>query len=263
MSHGAQSFWQWDGARYSPAAAVPLVDRGFRYGMSVFESIRVAGGQADFLAEHCESLRRACETLRFPVPTGVLEALGPVLSGTEGDVFARIYVTAGDGPPQAPVLDPRVFVLLEERPRPSAKAYRIGLCTQGASVLFGGLKTGNYWRNLEQWTQAQGRGEDEALLFNEGEELVSGCVANVFLVIDGRIATPAISCGARAGVLRHWVLGRCEVEERVLKLSDVERAEEVFLTNSWIGVMPVTALAGRTLACRDVASRLQSELGGR
>lgn len=97
MSHGAQSFWQWDGARYSPAVAVPLADRGLRYGMSVFESIRVAAGQADFLAEHCESLRRACETLRFPVPTGVLEALGPVLSGTEGDVFARIYVTAGDG----------------------------------------------------------------------------------------------------------------------------------------------------------------------
>jgi 4-amino-4-deoxychorismate lyase len=101
------------------------------------------------------------------------------------------------------------------------------------------------------------------LLFNDRAELVSACCANVFVVRDEQVSTPSRSTGARAGVIREWVIGRRKVEERRLRREDVLNADEIFLTNSWIGVMPVATLEGRPLGPRSVGPRLAAELARR
>ena len=53
--------WQWNGTRFAPCATVPIEDRGFRYGMSVFETVAVMGGKPRFLAEHLDSLKQGLE----------------------------------------------------------------------------------------------------------------------------------------------------------------------------------------------------------
>jgi branched-subunit amino acid aminotransferase/4-amino-4-deoxychorismate lyase len=64
-------------------------------------------------------------------------------------------------------------------------------------------------------------------------------------------------------VIREWVIGRRKVEERRLFREDVLRADEIFLTNSWIGVMPVATLEGRPLGPRSIGPRLAAELANR
>lgn len=241
--------WHWDGAAFRLCASIPLEDRGFRYGMALFESLRVHRGVPLFLEEHLASLRAACRQREFPFDERALESVASQLRGGAGeqDRFARLYVTAGDGRPGTPVTASRLYVLVEERGQEEPGLERLALSPEVYRPLFGGLKTANYWANLDAYAQARRRGFDEALLFNENAELVSAAMANVFLVHEGRVSTPSLACGARAGVIRAWVLHQVPVQERSLFLRDVQSAEEIFLTNSWRGIAPARQIEDRSL----------------
>ena len=256
--------WHWTGSAFAPCDSLPLTDRGFRYGMSVFESLRVARGEAEFFDQHLARLVQACAEREFVVDENVLRSAPALFQNAAPDGFARIYVTAGDGPPTAPTPQPRVFIFIEERTAPGADdAWELTLHDETHHPLFGGLKTANYWFNVDALAQAKRRGFDEALLFNDRAELVSACCANVFLLHGDRLSTPARSSGARAGVIREWVIARRKVEERRLRREDATSADEIFLTNSWLGVQPVATLEGRALGPRRVGPKLAAELAAR
>jgi len=143
---GVLRAWLWTGTEFEPAEAIPVGDRGFRYGMSVFESFPLHSGFAPFLEAHLARLRHACDVTGFSVPVEALDACEPILrQGPDG--FARIYITAGDGPVTAPYDRPRVLILVEPRQRPTAKTYHRGydlaLHAGNHVPLFPGLKTGN------------------------------------------------------------------------------------------------------------------------
>jgi len=256
--------WRWTGGQFEPCDSLPLSDRGFRYGMSVFESLRVTRGEAEFFEKHAARLVQACAEREFALDETALAHAAALFQDGALEGFARIYVTAGDGAPASPMLDPRLFVLLEERTPPGADdALEITLHDESYHAPFGGLKTANYWFNCDALARARRRGFDETLLFNDRAELVSACTANVFIVREERITTPPRSSGARAGVIREWVMNRRKVEERRLRREDVVNADEIFLTNSWIGVMPVATVEGRPLGARSIGPRLAAELAAR
>lgn len=285
--------WHWTGTAYKSCKYLPLTDRGFRYGMSVFESLRVNDGSGpEFFDKHLARLVQACaereiavdesalaaaETLlcdpktwktllrqrldQSPAPAPQLPAAKAKSPDESIAGFARIYVTAGDGGPAAPAEQPRIFVFLEPRTPPGPDdAWEIGLHDETYQPLFGGLKTANYWFNCDALAQARRRQFDETILFNDRAEVVSACCANVFVVHDDRISTPPRSSGCRAGVIREWVTARRKVEERRLRREDIVNADEIFLTNSWLGVMPVATVEGRPLGHRMIGPRLAAEL---
>jgi len=256
--------WRWNGAAYEPADSLPLTDRGFRYGMSVFESLRVTRGEAEFFEPHVQRLVQACAEREITVAENALADAAPLFTAENSSGFARIYVTAGDGSPATSAEDARVFVLLEDRTPPGPDdSWEITLHDESYHAQFGGLKTGNYWFNCDAFAQAKRRGFDETLLFNDRAELVSASMANIFVVRDDQIATPPRTSGARSGVIRDWVIKRRKVAERRLRREDVINADEIFLTNSWIGVMPVATVEGRPLGARRVGPKLAAELQNR
>ena len=256
--------WHWTGTAFEPADSVPIADRGFRYGMSVFESLRISCGEAEFFEQHLARLVQACADREFAVDEAALRAAPALFHGAAREGFARLYVTAGDGPLTAPAAQPRVFVFIEDRAAPDEDdVWELTLHDETYHAPFRGLKTANYWFNADAFAQAQRRGFDEALFFNDFGELVSACMANVFLVHDDRISTSARSSGCRAGVIREWVCARRKVEERRLKREDVLSADEIFLTNSWIGVMPVATLEGRALGRRFIGPQLAAKFAQR
>jgi branched-subunit amino acid aminotransferase/4-amino-4-deoxychorismate lyase len=252
--------WLWNGREFEAAPAVPLTDRGFRYGMSLFESMRVWNGRIDFWPQHQQRLLTACAGCDFPLHESALTAAGPVFESAEVNGFARIYVTGGDGGPVTPVTAPRVFLLLESREAEREESWTLCFHEDHCRPLFGGLKTANYWFNTAALTRARARGFDEAVLMNDLAEVVSTCCANVFVVHGDRILTPARGSGCRMGVVREWVIQRRKVEERRLRHEDVVNADEIFLTNSWIGVMPIATLEGRPLGPRSIGPKLAAEM---
>ncbi len=256
--------WHWTGSVFDPCASLPLTDRGFRYGMAVFESLRVARGEAEFFEQHLTRLIQACAEREFAVDEAALRAAPALFHSAAPHGFARLYVTAGDGPLTAPATQPRVFLFLEDRPTPDPDdAWELTLHDETHHPLFGGLKTANYWFHADALAHAQRRHFHEALLFNDRAELISACCANVFLLHGDRLSTPARSSGARPGVIREWVIARRKTEERRLRREDVTSANEIFLTNSWLGIQPVATLEGRPLGPRTLAPKLAAELTAR
>ncbi len=256
--------WHWTGTAFEPADSVPIADRGFRYGMSVFESLRISCGEAEFFEQHLARLVQACADREFAVDEAALRAAPALFHGAAREGFARLYVTAGDGPLTAPAAQPRVFVFIEDRAAPDEDdVWELTLHDETYHAPFRGLKTANYWFNADALARSRRRGFDEALLFNDRAELVSACCANVFLLHGDRLSTPARSSGARAGVVREWVIARRKVEERRLRREDATTADEIFLTNSWLGIQSVATLEGRALGPRSAGPKLAAELAAR
>lgn len=252
--------WLWTSGAFTPADSLPLTDRGFRYGMSIFESLRVWNGRIEFWPQHQQRLLTACAERDFPLPESALAAAGAVFESAGINGFARVYVTAGDGSPTAPVSAPRIFLLIEPRERERDDCWELCFHDDPCRPLFGGVKTANYWFNTAALTHARARGFDEALLSNDLGEVLSACCANVFVVHGDRILTPARGSGCRMGVMREWVIQRRKVEERRLRREDIVNADEIFLTNSWLGVMPIATLEGRPLGPRRIGPKLAAEI---
>lgn len=252
----------WTGLGFEPCASIPLTDRGFRYGMAFFESIAVRGGGVEFLEGHLSRLEAACRECGWAVDGGVVRKAGEPLEqlahSSSGPLFSRIYVSAGDGGPADPVTAPRVFVFAEPRALPVARALRVRLHSSPFIPVLGGLKTANYWPNAEALRQARQAGVDEALLCNPCGELVSACMANVFVELDGKWVTPPTGCGARAGVTRDWVMQRRGIIERPLRHEALSRVTACFLTSCWQGPVPVSHLEGRALGT-NFAEALREE----
>lgn len=228
--------------------------------MSIFESILVRNGRPHFLREHLSRLRSACAQRRFGLDEEALENCAPLL---RNDGFARIYVTAGNGSTVDFASDCRIFLLHEPRPPLVAENYQngyaLGILETPHLPLFNGLKTANYWANIAALSEGLERKKNETLLFNAAGELISACMANVFVIRDGRILTPSLKTAARAGVVREWVLQQRDVTECEISRDDLEAAHEIFLTSSWIGIMPASTLEERKLNLGGVAFALRSD----
>jgi len=262
MNPQSKTSWRWTGSRFAACNGVPLTDRGFRYGMAVFESFPVFRGRPLFLDAHYERLRHACAKSGLEAELSGIEALEALLREVEFDAYARIYATAGDGGLFDGTAHGSMFVFVEPRnfvEMTSNDSYKLVRHPEPQTPIFGGMKTANYWPNLLAMKQARSGSCDEALLFNMSGGLYSASMANMFVVQAGKIKTPATASGARPGVIREWVMHRREVHEDYLTENDLVLADEIFLTNSWIGVMPVASLDGTKLKSRETGAGLRVE----
>lgn len=226
---------------------VSAADRGFRYGMSVFETVGVWRGRRLFEREHLDALAEAARAAEFLVPKGLETAVKGLDVGGTG--MLRFYVTAGEGGPVEEGVESGVFAVFDEVEFPQVaeteSGVRVGFGRAPICPVLGGWKTGNYWTHVQALREARQLGLGELILSNVQGEVVSAAMANLFVVLNGAVRTPSGVSGARRGVVREWVMGRIAVEESPLFPDDVLRAEECFLTNSRMGVMPVAEIEGR------------------
>lgn len=261
MNQQTPACWLRESDGFKPCDNVPLSDRGFRYGMSVFESILLRDGHPVFLRGHLDRLVQSCQTCDFEFDVRALDHLESLFHENVRDGLARIYVTAGDGAVSSRAEHCRIFVFAESRTPLTREifdsGYELGVEKDPHRPLFCGLKTANYWANIAALNRAQPK--NESLLFNANGELISACMANVFVVLNGEIKTPAPGCGARRGILREWVMQRRKVVECAIGKGELAAADEIFLTSSWIGVMPVASVGERVLPARSVSSMLHEE----
>lgn len=87
--------------------------------------------------------------------------------------------------------------------------------------------------------QAKSRGFDEVLFLNKRGEVSEGSVSNLFYVHEQRLCTPPKACGLLPGIVRGWICDNFYVEEKSLTLEKLMQCEELFITNSLMGIMPV------------------------
>lgn len=245
-----------------PAAGLPLDDRGLAYGDGVFRTARVKNGrilawawQYRKLAEDARALGLACPARE------IWEADVKELFGAEDEGVVKFLLTRGSGgrgyapPPSGPG---RRIVSRHPLPEyPSAwveEGVVVRLCTLrlAAQPRLAGIKHLNRLENVLARGEWSDPGIAEGLLCDQEGKLVSGTMSNLFLRCGERLLTPRLDACGVAGVTRARVLALAEdlgieVEQGEVTLATLERADEVFLTNSVIGLWPVRALevAGR------------------
>ena len=250
-------------------ARVAAGDRGLLYGDGLFETILFVDGAAPLWSRHMQRLARGCARLLLPVPEVHVLAreAARAMEGMSGAVV-RITLTRGSGArgyglPES--VNPTRIIAAFDPPFISADWYASGI-----RVRFGELRLAAQPRlagikHLNRLEQVLARAEwdepeiVEALLFDARDRLISATAANVFVARGGKLVTPALDCCGVAGVAREEILAHYpQTGVREMGREELMEADEIFLSSSVRGILPVRELDGRTFARGPFARALQA-----
>lgn len=247
-------------------AVVAVDDRGFNYGDGLFETMLVADGEPVWWDAHVSRLQRGCDALsiRCP-PSDALLARVRELARGHARVALKLVITRGAGgrgyaPPHN--ASPTCVLSLHQAPQPARMGIAVRWCDLRISQQprLAGLKHLNRLENVlarGEWDHAA---FDEGLLRDCDDRVICATAANVFIARDGALFTPALErCGV-AGVARAWVVSTAGATVRALSQTEIESADELFLTNSLRGILPVARLGGRRWKPGPMTRHLQETL---
>ena len=265
-----RSIWIDGELRRGTSATLSVFDRGARDGEGLFETIRVESRRPLHWERHLERLVLSAAELGFPVPASpaqLKEGLDQLLAEDGlSDAAARITVTRGI-PRGRPV---RACSWIEAEPL-EGRLWR-GTQSGGASVVIsrmpfqpgalGRHKTTSRLAYHLARDEARVARADEALLISPEGEVLEGSVSNVFVAIGGALVTPPLSRGILPGIARAVVIELAdrlglEAREGAIAVGDLDRADEVFLTNSIQQVTPVVRVGSRAVPRVDLGQRVK------
>jgi len=244
------------------AATVSVFDRGFLYGDSVYEVMRTAGGRPVDLEPHLARLARSAQGLMLAVPPSaqLRAAIAATLEAAGNDEsYVRVVITRGAGEiglDLALARDPRTIIIVKLLQQPPRELYERGAALQivqvqrtSARAIDPALKSGNYLNSILALAEARRAGAHEALMCDAAGRVAEGSSSNVFVVKHGAITTPALEVGLLRGITRERILELAraagfDVSEGAFGPQDVRGADEVFITSSIRGVLPIVRVDG-------------------
>ena len=244
---------------------IPPDDAGFLYGDGLFETLRVDGGRARDADAHLDRLLAGLRRIRIDLPEDRC-ALGKAVAGiaeVAPQPVARMRITITQGSHGCPT---RLITAAVYEP-PDENLYRQGVSARllpeyrmDSGGPLAGLKTLCYQAHRLALHRAESLGAWEALLQNESGRLVEGSRSNLILVLPGGVFTPPKTDGCLPGTVRRRLLEKEAVREWPLSPEDLATASEVLLTNSLIGLLPVSRVNGRQIGVGETAARLRGML---
>jgi len=222
-----------------------LSDASLRSGDGLFETLRVDQGEARDVPAHLDRLFASLPRIALEIPEdreGLERAIAEAAAGAPRPT-ARLRLIATRGPAGEPTLRIETFPYQppsEEDDRQGVPAVLLpDLRIDSKSPLAGLKSLSSYQSNHLALARAQAEGAWEALLLNEHGRLCEGSRSNLALRLDGILHTPPVSEGCLPGTARRRMIERGELRERPLDVEDLDRAEEMFLMNSLVGLLRV------------------------
>lgn len=268
--------WFTQGERVT---SVDVDDRGLQYGDGLFETVAIRDGKPRLWNNHMARLARGCDLLRIKQPDP-----DELLAGVMNAVFAskvpsayavvKVIITAGHGlrgygrgEAMTPSILFGVFITAPASRRFYAEGVETLLCdTRLASdSAFAGIKTLNRLEQVLARSEVLATDAFEGLTMDADDNIICGTMSNVFFVRDKKLTTAAVERSGVAGVMRRHVIDvmseqGVETEIRYTSLTDLNDAEEVFLSNSQFGVLPVSRCGSNSWAVGDVTQHVMAVL---
>lgn len=248
-------------------ARVPVDDRALLYGDSVFETVRSYSGTPFRLWRHLQRMDDACRVLRVRSPHSHKEITAAIamLLDANGlmECDARIRITLLGGPSAGPKGlqrpgPPGLLVTARPYEPPPGSSYEDGISLavsgikRNTSSPASQLKTSNYLDSLLARQEAFDRGADDAVMLTTAGNLAEATSSNLFMVRDDELLTPNVGCAFLPGITREAVIELAlehgiPCREVMEGLDTLMGADEVFLTNSMVEVLPVRVVGTRTV----------------
>ena len=244
---------------------VPITDRGFLYGDSVYDVFRTYSGVPLLGAEHWQRLLRSASLIQLRISDSMQELHAEIArtiaawhkNGGTGDAYVRYTYTRGGGPINlypAPDLLPLRVIIVKTIPEWPAHHYSEGLTLAIPSVrrnpinaLNPFIKGGNYLNNVLGVLEARELGAEDCLMLNQKQYLTEASNSNVLFVIDEAVQTPSVESGILSGLTKGVVSELCmsagiSFNETLLSVNDIHSATECFVTSATREIIPVKSL---------------------
>jgi branched-chain amino acid aminotransferase len=252
-------------------------DHGFLYGYGLFETMRAYNGHIFRLDHHLARLRRSAETIGLANKLAASDLEAACMKTLEAnklkDARLRLTVSAGEGdmmPDPSTYSSPTVLITAQNLVSLPLEKYKSGFKAALSSLRrnsqspLSRLKSTCYMENILARMQAKAMGCDEAILLNEQGYLAEGSTTNIFLASNGELITPSLKSGVLPGITREAVLeiaraSNIKTLERQVELKELIEAEEAFVTNSILELMPLTWFDGKLIGTGK-AGQLSKEL---
>jgi len=249
-------------------------NRAFKYGDSVFETIKVINGKLVFWEEHYFRLMASMRMLRMKIPMNFTleflhdEILKTVLVNTKNNSRVRLCITRKDGGFYTPTTNEIDYLIESHEIRFTTKDnYKVDLFKD--FYLYSGhlstIKTNNKLIHTLASIFAKENDLDNCILLNERKGIVEVTNASLFLVKGNTIKTPLLSEGCLKGIAREKVINIIEsnndydIEETVISPFEIQKADEVFITNSIMGIQPITNYRKKIFST-DISKKLAMSL---
>jgi branched-chain amino acid aminotransferase len=259
-------------------AVVSVFDHGFLYGDGIYETIRVYEGVPFMLDDHIDRLHRSSSLigLRIPRDTEAIKAAlnETIQSNSLLEASLRITVSRGSGPLG---LDPGLckmptFVIIPVQ----FKKYPATFYSEGVGLIIPRtrrnlkealdprIKSLNFLNNIMAKMEAVRAGAHEALMLNHEGSLTECTVSNIFFIRKGAIFTPSVECGILEGITRDLTIALArrtcvDVKEGSFTKDEIYSADEIFITNTTMEVMPVGTIDGHTFKVGEITKKLMEE----
>ena len=250
----------FNGTLVSQDANVLTQNRAFLYGDGVFETVKIINNKILFLEDHYFRLMSSMRVVRMEIPMDfTMEYLEEqILSVVNANSLsassrARITVYRNDGGYYLP-LNNTVSYLIHAAEIENAlysiekKYYEVDLYKDFyiTKQLLSSIKTTNKIINITGSIFADENGLDNCLLLNDSKNVVEALQGNIFMLLGNKLITPPVSEGCLNGVMRKQILNlakkleNIEVVEEVISPFDLQKADELFITNVIKGIQPIT-----------------------
>ena len=258
--------------KFMPAAdaVVPLNDRGFLLGDGLFETVRVASGKPFRFAQHLERLSLGADFLKIKLPftpKGIQRFGEQLIAQNElADAILRLTLTRGVGTrgysikgANKPTLAMTLQPLPPDEPLPWSlvtSPYRLP-----AGDVLAAFKNTSKILNVLARAGAEAQGADEALLLNTNGEVAETAGGNVFWIDRDTVCTVPTGCGVLPGITRAVVLEICQslglpINQCVIPPEHLRNAAGIFVTQSVLGIIPVSAIDGQPIAPSPLVGRI-------
>ncbi len=242
-------------------AAISVTDSGFLYGAGLFETMRSYNGVVFSLKDHLDRLNFSARSLSIKTYDReyITDAVYKVLKANKlTDARLRLTLTGGPMSKSEQERKPTLVIAATKLQPYPAEYYEKGvlvvLCPfkQNTAEPTYGHKTISYFPRMIALNLAHQKRAAEALWFTVDNHLAEGCISNVFLVKDSALYTPPIETPVLAGVARKTVCqtaleNSIKLVEKDLYINDVLEADEIFLTNVIMQVMPINSVEKHTV----------------
>lgn len=250
----------FNGTIVSEDANILTQNRAFLYGDAVFETVKVVNGTILFLEDHYFRLMASMRVVRMEIPMNFTmeyfeEQLLSVINANAFSASARVRITVfrNDGGYYLPKNN-TVSYLVHATQLPDVqyafetKEYEVDLFKDFyiTKQLLSSIKSTNRLLNTTASIFAYENGLDNCLLLNDSKNVVEAIQGNVFMLLGNKLITPPVSEGCLNGVMRKQILALAkkieglDVVEEVISPFDLQKADELFITNVIKGIQPIT-----------------------
>jgi branched-chain amino acid aminotransferase len=245
-------------------ALVSALDHGFLFGDSVYETLRTYGGKPFLFSRHYSRLEHSARgvamNLKWNKDRTLDEVRRTVLQAANPETRVRVTVSRGVGDlsldPET-CADPTVVIIASPLAELPATVFTNGVGVVTSSVQrvgqFGSLKTGSLISQVVAYRESTMKNAFEAILLTPDGYLSDGITSNIYLIRAGKLLAPSLKAGILEGITRGVVLDLAreigvEVVQGLFRPDEIQRADEMFLTSSTRGVVPIATVDGRPIS---------------